>query len=116
MRQKLFEPEYVLDIRQLAELKGVHLHPGGGVSIGALSPLTSVDHSEFLRKHYPVLSEAAATVPSPILRNMGTIRGNISLDTRCLSHNQPLPWRKGSGFGVSKDVDLCHLAPVATQS
>jgi len=93
MRQKLFEPEYVLDIQQLAELKGVHHHPGGGVSIGALSTLTSVEHSEFLRKHYPVLSEAAATVASPVLRNMGTIGGNICLDTRCLWYNQSLTWR-----------------------
>src|SRR5438105_9935432 len=111
MRQKLFAPEYVLDIQQLAELKGVHHHPGGGVSIGALSTLTSVEHSEFLRKHYPVLSEAAATVASPVLRNMGTIGGNICLDTRCLWYNQSLTWRKGCGFCIKKDGDLCHVAP-----
>ena len=115
MRQKLFEPEYVLDIQQLAELKGVHHHPGGGVSIGALSTLTSVEHSEFLRKHYPVLSEAAATVASPVLRNMGTIGGNICLDTRCLWYNQSLTWRKGCGFCIKKDGDLCHVAPGGTK-
>jgi len=93
MRQKLFEPEYVLDIRHLAELKGVHRQSGEGVSIGALSTLTSIEHSEFLRKHYPVLTEAAATVASPVLRNMGTIGGNICLDTRCLWYNQSLTWR-----------------------
>ena len=115
MRQKLFEPEYVLDIRHLAELKSIHRQPGEGVSIGALSTLTSVEHSEFLRKHYPVLSEAAATVASPVLRNMGTIGGNICLDTRCLWYNQSLTWRKGCGFCIKKDGDLCHVAPGGTK-
>ena len=115
MRQKLFEPEYVLDIRHLAELRGVQRQPGEGVSIGALSTLTSIEHSEFLRKHYPILSEAAATVASPVLRNMGTIGGNICLDTRCLWYNQSLTWRKGCGFCIKKDGDLCHVAPGGTK-
>lgn len=115
MRQKLFEPEYVLDIRHLAELKRIHRQPGEGVSIGALSTLTSIENSEFLRKHYPVLTEAAATVASPVLRNMGTIGGNICLDTRCLWYNQSLTWRKGCGFCIKKDGDLCHVAPGGTK-
>jgi 4-hydroxybenzoyl-CoA reductase subunit beta len=115
MRQKLFEPEYVLDIRHLAELKNIQHQPGEGVSIGALSTLTSIEHSEFLRKHYPVLTEAAATVASPVLRNMGTIGGNICLDTRCLWYNQSLTWRKGCGFCIKKDGDLCHVAPGGTK-
>lgn len=115
MRQKLFEPEYVLDIRHLAELKSIHQQPGEGVSIGALSTLTSIEHSEVLRKHYLVLSEAAATVASPVLRNMGTIGGNICLDTRCLWYNQSLTWRKGCGFCIKKDGDLCHVAPGGTK-
>ena len=55
---------------------------------------------------YPVLTEAAATVASPVLRNMGTIGGNICLDTRCLWYNQSLTWRKGCGFCIKKDGDL----------
>jgi 4-hydroxybenzoyl-CoA reductase subunit beta len=58
-----------------------------------------------------VLREAAATVASPILRNMGTIGGNICLDTRCLWYNQSLTWRKSCGFCIKKDGDLCHVAP-----
>ena len=76
MRQKLFEPQYVLDIRHIAELKGIR-ERDGEVEIGALTTLTTIELSDFLRQHYPVLSEAAATVASPVLRNMGTIGGNI---------------------------------------
>jgi 4-hydroxybenzoyl-CoA reductase subunit beta len=115
MRQKLFEPEYVLDIRHLTELKGVDAQPGGGAVIGALTTLTVIEHSGFLRQHFPVLREAAATVASPLLRNMGTIGGNICLDTRCLWYNQSLTWRRGCGFCIKKDGDLCHVAPGGTK-
>jgi len=89
MRQKLFEPQYVLDIRHIPELRGIRPQPGNGVEIGALT----------------------TTVASPVLRNMGTIGGNICLDTRCLWYNQSLTWRKACGFCIKKDGDLCHVAP-----
>ncbi|HWY55762.1 MAG TPA: FAD binding domain-containing protein [Terriglobales bacterium] len=111
MRQKLFDPQYVLDIRHIAELKGIREQQGSGVEIGALTSLTTVERSNVLRRRYPVLTEAAATVASPLLRNMGTIGGNICLDTRCLWYNQSLTWRKGCGFCIKKDGDLCHVAP-----
>jgi 4-hydroxybenzoyl-CoA reductase subunit beta len=141
MRQKLFAPRYVLDIRGIGELQGItssasagvssavteasrlrirerdaraNSHPDDGataVEIGALTTLTEIEHSDFLRKQYPVLAEAAATVASPILRNMGTLGGNICLDTRCLWYNQSLTWRKGCGFCIKKDGNICHVAP-----
>jgi 4-hydroxybenzoyl-CoA reductase subunit beta len=46
---------------------------------------------------------------------MGTIGGNICLDTRCLWYNQSLTWRKGCGFCIKKDGDLCHVAPGGTK-
>jgi len=114
MRQKLFEPQYVLDIRHIAELRGIR-QQGSGVEIGALTSLTTLGHSDLLRRRYPVLTEAAATVASPLLRNMGTIGGNICLDTRCLWYNQSLTWRKGCGFCIKKDGNLCHVAPGGTR-
>src|SRR5690349_21541159 len=132
MRQKLFAPRYVIDIRGIRELRGVRSAAipaaraeggrlrdsrqdagvtGEGVEIGALTSLTEIEHSPFLRSQYPVLAEAAATVASPLLRNMGTMGGNICLDTRCLWYNQSLTWRKGCGFCIKKDGDLCHVAP-----
>ena len=111
MRQKLFEPAYVLDLRGIAELRGIRPEMTGAAEIGALTALSVIEKSAYLREHYPVLTEAAATVASPVLRNMGTIGGNICLDTRCLWYNQSLTWRKGCGFCIKKDGDLCHVAP-----
>ena len=115
MRQKLFEPEYVLDLRGIAAMRGIKPHADGAVEIGALTTLRAIERSEFLRQHYPVLTEAAAIVASPVLRNMGTIGGNVCLDTRCLWYNQSLTWRKGCGFCIKKDGDLCHVAPGGTR-
>lgn len=111
MKQKLFTPAYVLDLRGIAELCGIRRIPGEGVEIGALTTLTEVEHSPIVRREFPVLYEAAKTVASPVLRNMGTLGGNVCLDTRCLWYNQSLAWRKSCGFCLKKDGNLCHVAP-----
>src|SRR3954471_20416252 len=114
MRQKLFEPEHVLDLRQIQQLKGIR-ETEQGIEIGALTTLYEIEHSALLREHYPVLVEAAKTVASPLIRYMGTIGGNVCLDTRCLWYNQSLTWRKSCGFCIKKDGDLCHVAPGGTK-
>jgi 4-hydroxybenzoyl-CoA reductase subunit beta len=115
MRQKLFEPEYVIDIRSIRELRGIREEADGSVMIGALTLLSEIEHSRVIAERYPVLHEAARTVASPVLRNMGTIGGNICLDTRCLWYNQSPAWRTSCGFCIKKDGDLCHVAPGGTK-
>jgi 4-hydroxybenzoyl-CoA reductase subunit beta len=111
MKQRLFTPAYLMDIRGIEGLNGIHVRPGVGVEIGALTPLSVIEDSELIRRDYRVLHEAAMTVASPILRNMGTLGGNICLDTRCVWYNQSLQWRRSCGFCIKKDGDLCHVAP-----
>jgi len=114
MRQRLFEPEYVLDICQLDELMGIR-ETGEGIEIGTLTTLREIEQSALLRQRCPVLTQAARSVASPVIRNMGTIGGNICLDTRCLWYNQSFAWRKSCGFCIKKDGDLCHVAPGGTK-
>jgi 4-hydroxybenzoyl-CoA reductase subunit beta len=111
MKQKLFTPPFLLDLRGVEELRGIRTAEDEGISIGALTTLTEIEHSPLIRRDYRVLAEAAKTVASPVLRNMGTLGGNICLDTRCLWYNQSLLWRKSCGFCLKKDGDLCHVAP-----
>ncbi len=115
LRQGLFAPEYLIDLRAVDELRGIRVLPSGGVEIGAMTALTAIEDSEFIRRNYPVLHEAAKVIASPVLRNMGTIGGNICLDTRCLWYNQSLAWRQSCGFCIKKDGDLCHVAPGGTR-
>ena len=114
LRQKLFSPRYVLDLRGIGELRGF-TGAKDGLAIGALTTLTAIERNATIRRDYPVLAQAAATVASPVLRNMGTLGGNICLDTRCLWYNQSLQWRKSCGFCIKKDGDLCHVAPGGTK-
>jgi 4-hydroxybenzoyl-CoA reductase subunit beta len=115
MKQRLFTPTFVMDIHGIEEMQGIRVVPGSGVEIGALTPLSTIEDSEFIRREYRVLHEAVSTVASPILRNMGTLGGNICLDTRCLWYNQSLQWRHSCGFCIKKDGDLCHVAPGGTR-
>ncbi len=111
LKQGLFAPKYVMDIRGIESLRGVRAIPAAGVEIGALTTISTLEDSGFLERNYPVLREAAMSVASPILRNMGTVGGNLCLDTRCVWYNQSQQWRKSCGFCLKKDGDLCHVAP-----
>ena len=69
----------------------------------------------------PALAEAAGLVAGPQLRNMGTIGGNVLLDTRCLFYNQTEFWRKSLGYCLKAEGTWCHVVGgpktcVATQS
>ncbi|MBZ5529037.1 MAG: FAD binding domain-containing protein [Acidobacteriia bacterium] len=114
MRQKLFTPKFVLDIRAIAELNGIR-ESAAGLSIGAMTTLAAIERHPAIRKNYSVLREATITVASPVIRNMATLGGNICLDTRCLWYNQSLAWRKSCGFCIKKDGNLCHVAPGGTK-
>ena len=109
LKQKLFAPRYLLDVKPLAELR--YIGNGAGLEIGALASVASVAGSREVRRGFPVLAEAARTVASPVLRNMGTLGGNLCLDTRCLWYNQSRFWRQSCGFCLKKDGPVCHVAP-----
>jgi 4-hydroxybenzoyl-CoA reductase subunit beta len=111
LKQKLFEPRYLLDIKSLSELHGIHPTQDGGIRIGALTTITEMVESPVLQQHFTVLQQAAATVAGPGLRNVGTLGGNICLDTRCYWYNQSYFWRQSCGFCLKKDGVLCHVAP-----
>ncbi|MCI0403782.1 MAG: FAD binding domain-containing protein [Acidobacteria bacterium] len=111
LRAGLFAPRALVDIKGLNDLRGIEFDAVQGLRIGALTTITEIAESPAVRKHYPVLSEAAATVASPVLRNMGTLGGNLCLETRCLWYNQSFVWRKSCGFCLKKDGTVCHVAP-----
>ena len=114
LKQQLFAPHYLIDLGGIRELRAI-LPDNGGLQIGAMTTLAHIERSREVAELYPVLHEAARTVASPVLRNMGTVGGNICLDTRCIWYNQSLAWRKSCGFCIKKDGDLCHVAPGGTK-
>ena len=80
-----------------------HLVIEGQASLHALAT------SRLVRQLAPPLATAAGLVAGPQLRRMGTIGGNILLDTRCLFYNQTAFWREALGYCLKKDGDVCHV-------
>ncbi len=81
-------PEAVIDLKGIPGLKGVTEHDGG-LRIGALTTLTELSESETVRAAYPALAEAARRTASPLLRNMGTLAGNVCQQNRCWYYRYP---------------------------
>src|ERR1700682_6433089 len=82
LKDRLKKPKVVVDLGQIAELRGVR-EANGGIEIGAMTPLTEVVKNPLVREKFSLLMEAAELVASPQIRNQGTIGGNVSQDTRC---------------------------------
>jgi xanthine dehydrogenase YagS FAD-binding subunit len=82
LKDRLRQPKVVIDLSQIAELVGIK-ESGGGVEIGAMTPLSVVARDPVVRERFSLLSEAAGLVASPQIRNQGTLGGNVSQDTRC---------------------------------
>jgi 4-hydroxybenzoyl-CoA reductase subunit beta len=69
----------------------------------------TVAASELVRARAPALAQAASLVAGPQLRTMGTLGGNVLLDTRCQWINQSYFWRSALGFCLKKDGTKCHV-------
>jgi 4-hydroxybenzoyl-CoA reductase subunit beta len=81
------------------------------MTIGACVSLTELAHHDALLRAYPAVAHAAQVVSTPILRNMGTIGGNLLLDTRCNYYDQTYEWRKAVDFCMKRDGEICWVAP-----
>src|SRR5512145_2420670 len=110
MKRGQFTPRHIISLKALRELKGIRQHKEG-LWIGAGESLATVSRHRLIAKNFPALADAAESVSTPQLRNMGTIGGNVLVDTRCNYYDQTLFWRQAVGFCMKKDGDICLVAP-----
>jgi 4-hydroxybenzoyl-CoA reductase subunit beta len=111
MKRRQQTPRTVISVMRLAALNEITGDGKTGIRIGASVTLTDICEHPLINRDYPVIAQAARTISTPILRNMGTIGGNLLLDTRCNYYNQNYEWRKGINFCLKKDGDICWVAP-----
>jgi len=111
MKRRQFEPKVLVGLRGLRELRGIRGSAQAGFTIGAGTTLSAVTAHRDIAREFPALATAAGLVSSPQLRNMGTIGGNVCVDTRCNYYNQSYEWRRAIGFCMKKDGDICLVAP-----
>jgi 4-hydroxybenzoyl-CoA reductase subunit beta len=108
MKRRHQSPHTLVSLRRVGELKKTA--NGSGLSLGAGLTLTEVTGISAVRENYRGLWQAAAQVATPHLRNMGTLGGNLCLDTRCTYYNQNYEWRKAIDFCMKVDGETCWVA------
>ncbi len=111
MKRRQMEPRVLVGLRGLEGMRELGGSPDRGIEMGGLLTLTEVAENDLLQAAYPALARAAGLVSSPILRNMGTIGGNLCIDTRCNYYNQNFEWREAIDFCMKKDGKICWVAP-----
>ena len=110
MKRRQQTPAVVIGLARLRELSGLRFSDGG-VSIGAGTLLSDVENDPRIRREWPGLAHAIAEISTPPLRNMGTLGGNLLLDTRCNYYDQSLEWRQAIDYCMKKDGTICWVAP-----
>jgi len=83
MKRRQQVPRTLISLRRIAELR-----QRGSVTLGAGLTLTEIVRDRRLRAEYGALWQAASQIATPHLRNMGTLGGNLCLDTRCNYYDQ----------------------------
>ncbi len=111
MKRRQQTPKVVIGLAQLKQLRGIKGKPAVGMVLGAGLTLTEVSEDRRIQRAYPAVATAAGLISTPLLRNMGSIGGNLLLDTRCNYYNQNYEWRKAIHFCMKKDGDICWVAP-----
>jgi 4-hydroxybenzoyl-CoA reductase subunit beta len=109
LKYGMYETQHLVALRGLSsELRYVRLVEGA-IALGALSTIDELAQDVLVRERLPALAEACAGIAGPQLRRMGTLGGNLCLDTRCVYINQSHFWRSSLGFCLKKDGTACHV-------
>jgi 4-hydroxybenzoyl-CoA reductase subunit beta len=108
MKRRQFTPKFLVSLRKLKALKELRGSASSGLRLGSMATLTQIrEHSEV----HPVVRKTMALISTPVLQNMGTIGGNLLVDTRCTYYDQNYGWRKSINFCMKKDGKICWVAP-----
>ena len=111
MKRRQFTPPVLIGLRGIATMKHINGSPEQGMRVGAGVTLTTLANHPVIIEHYAALATASGSVSTPQLRNMGTIGGNVLLDTRCNYYNQTEFWRHSIDYCMKKDGEVCLVAP-----
>jgi len=111
MKRRHQEPRTVISLMGIPELAGYKMRDAGW-ALGPCATLSELTAYPPIRlSAYSAVAHAAALVSTPLLRNMGTLGGNLCLDTRCNYYDQTYEWRKAIDFCMKKDGHICWVAP-----
>ena len=110
VRHGLSRPQHLIDLSGIPELAGISATEAA-VRIGAGVTIAALARDPVIAGRYRAVVQAAAAIAGPGHRAMGTVGGNLCLDTRCIYYNQSEWWRQANSFCLKHDGAVCHVAP-----
>src|SRR6478609_8082965 len=110
IRRGIVAPPVLIDMTGVTELRAIKAD-ARALEIGASVTLSELAVHPDVIKHYPVVAQAAHAIAGPTHRNMGTVGGNLCLDTRCIYYNQSEWWRGAIHHCLKTTGEICHVAP-----
>ena len=109
LKQGTITADSLVTLKHICNLDGIRPGSDGGLIIGAMATLRSVATSPLVQEHFALLATAASTVGRPRLPYMGTLGGNLCLDSRCFYHNQSALWKQSLSACYKDGGDRCHV-------
>jgi 4-hydroxybenzoyl-CoA reductase subunit beta len=109
-RRGIVSPPVLVDINHVDEMRTIKLGPDG-VEVGASVTLSELASHPDIVREFAAIAQAAGSVAGPTHRNMGTVGGNLCLDTRCIYYNQSEWWRGALNHCLKTTGTMCHVAP-----
>jgi len=95
MKERISCPDPLVDLNSISELKDIEWDKKKRrLRIGALTTLTQLKENSIVQEYFPILSQTVSLMSTPQLQNMGTVGGNLCLDTRCYFYNQSIFFKK----------------------
>jgi len=108
MKRRHQKAQTVVSLLGIPGLAGIEAN--GSIHIGATTLLDDVVRSTAVRERFPAFAAAVQSISSPPLRNMGTIGGNLCVDTRCTYYNQTEGWRRAIDYCMKEEGTICWVA------
>ena len=105
-KNRLNRKGHLVSLADLPEMRGI-----SATRIGALERLADIERSPVILDRLPGVARAASQIASPLVRESGTVWGNILVETRCFYFNQSFFWRQSKGFCLKADGDACLVVP-----
>jgi 4-hydroxybenzoyl-CoA reductase subunit beta len=110
IRRGIVAPPILIDMTRVAELNTIRAD-ANTLEIGASVRLATLAKHPEVSARYPGVAQAAHFIAGPTHRNMGTVGGNLCLDTRCIYYNQSEWWRSANNHCLKTTGTMCHVAP-----
>jgi 4-hydroxybenzoyl-CoA reductase subunit beta len=110
VRRGILAPPVMIDINSVDEMHAITLG-ADGLEVGASVTLAELAAHAGVAQHFAAIAQAAESIAGPTHRNMGTVGGNLALDTRCIFYNQSEFWRGARNHCLKTTGSICHVAP-----